>query len=214
MKIIIPARKNSKGLPFKNRKLLIHTLDKIPKDKLKDVVISSDDDFILEQAKNFSKDIFLLKRNEDLAKDTTSTKSVLKDVIDICGINDQETILMLYLTYPERTWKDIESAILFFSSHNSNSLLCKKEVQTHPFLMLYELEDNKGKQLVNHNLYRRQDYPKCFEISHFICIFKAKEIKNLNENLYNDNTIYFPINNVIDVDYQKDLETYNDKNNS
>ena len=214
MKIIIPARKNSKVLTFKNRKLLIHTLDKIPKDKLKDVIISSDDDFILEQAKNFSKDIFLLKRREDLAKDTTSTKSVLKDVIDICGIDDQETILMLYLTYPERTWKDIESAILFFSSYNPNSLLCKKEIQTHPFLMLYELEDNKGKQLVNHNLYRRQDYPKCFELSHFICIFKTKEIKNLNENLYNDNTIYFPINNVIDVDYQKDLEKYNGKNNS
>lgn len=80
--------------------------------------------------------------------------------------------------------------------------------------MLYELEDNKGKQLVNHNLFRRQDYPKCFELSHFICIIKTKEIKNLNENLYNDNTIYFPINNVIDVDYQKDLEKYNGKNNS
>lgn len=214
MKIIIPARKNSKGLPFKNRNLLLHTLEKIPKDKLKDVIISSDDDIILEQAKFFSEDIFLLKREEDLAQDTTSTKSVLQNVVDICKINDQEIILMLYLTYPERTWEDVKSAILFFSSNNADSLLCKKKVEAHPFLMLYELEDNKGKQLVNHNLFRRQDYPKCFELSHFICIIKTKEIKNLNENLYNDNTIYFPINNVIDVDYQKDLEKYNGKNNS
>ena len=30
MKIVIPARRNSKGLPFKNRQLFRHTVDKIP----------------------------------------------------------------------------------------------------------------------------------------------------------------------------------------
>lgn len=126
MKIIIPARKNSKGLPFKNRNLLLHTLEKIPKDKLKDVIISSDDDIILEQAKFFSEDIFLLKREEDLAQDTTSTKSVLQNVVDICKINDQEIILMLYLTYPERTWEDVKSAILFFPQTMLTHFYAKK----------------------------------------------------------------------------------------
>ena len=41
-----------------------------------------------------------------------------------------------------------------------------------------------GKQLVKHNLYRRQDYPKCFRICHMVSIFKSNQLKNLNNNLY------------------------------
>ena len=71
------------------------------------------------------------------------------------------------------------------------------------------------KQVIQHNFYRRQDYPKCFEISHFISIFSKKELKHLNNNLYNKETIFMPIQNFIDVDTSKDLEKFNEnKNNS
>ena len=85
-------------------------------------------------------------------------------------------------------------------------LLCKKDIKgTHPYLYMFDLGDNKGKQLIEHNLYRRQDYPKVFELSHFISIFKVSELDNLNNNLYNDETIFYQINNVIDVDTVNDL---------
>ena len=77
---------------------------------------------------------------------------------------------------------------------------------------MYDLGDNKGKQIITHDLYRRQDYPKCFEISHFICIFKVNELNNLNKNMYNDNTIFFPIDCVVDVDTQKDFDKVVKKN--
>ena len=62
--------------------------------------------------------------------------------------------------------------------------------------MIYE----NGKQLVDHDLYRRQDYPKVFELSHLVTIFDVSELPNLNENIYNDKTIYFPL--------KKETETF------
>ena len=62
-------------------------------------------------------------------------------------------------------------------------------------------------------MYRRQDYPNCFEISHYVCIFKIFEIKLLNKNMYNDFTVFFPIEERLDVDTMKDLENFYDKSN-
>ena len=52
MKIIIPARKGSKGLPGKNRLLLEHTISKIPEIYKKDVIVTTDDESIIEQYKH------------------------------------------------------------------------------------------------------------------------------------------------------------------
>jgi CMP-N-acetylneuraminic acid synthetase len=73
-----------------------------------------------------------------------------------------------------------------------------------------------GKQIFKHDLYRRQDYPKVFEISHYICIFKVSELKNLNKNLYNEETHFYKLEKKIDVDRKEDLENYERiyKNNS
>jgi CMP-N-acetylneuraminic acid synthetase len=114
---------------------------------------------------------------------------------------------MLYLTYPERTWLDIKDAYTFFVDNEANSLLCKKDIKsTHPYLYMFDLDNNKGSQLVKHNLYRRQNYPVVFEISHYVCIFNVNEFTNLNNNLYNDETFFFKIDDVVDVDTKTDLD--------
>ncbi len=53
-KIIIPARKGSKGVTFKNRKLLINTLSIIPKEKYSDTIITTDDPVIEQIIKEYS----------------------------------------------------------------------------------------------------------------------------------------------------------------
>lgn len=204
-KIIIPARRNSKGLPFKNRKLIFDTLNSIPKSYYDHLIISTDDEVIIDlcEKMNIKYDV----RQPQLADDFASMKDVIRDVFKhFDDIEPDTNVIMLYLTYPERTWEDINNAFNFFIDSNSKSMLCRKEItSTHPYLYMYELPENKGKQLVEHNLYRRQDYPKVFEISHFITIFKADELENLNLNLYNKNTIFYPIENKIDVDTENDL---------
>ena len=213
MKIVIPARRGSKGVPFKNRILLEHTLNIIPDSLKGDVIISTDDDFIIEKAKEYK--VKAVRRSDKLSSDEASVKDVLINLIKNENISCQQTIIMLYLTYPERTWEEVENILSFFNDNDAKSVLCKKEVKTHPHMCMFEAADGlRGEQVVRHNLYRRQDYPKCFEISHYMCAIKASEVNNLNKNLYNEDTFFYQIEDKIDIDYKKDLEAYNDKNNS
>lgn len=213
MKIVIPARRGSKGVPFKNRILLEHTLNIIPDSLKGDVIISTDDYFIIEKAKEYK--VKAVRRSDKLSSDEASVKDVLINLIKNENISCQQTIIMLYLTYPERTWEEVESILSFFNDNDAKSVLCKKEVKTHPHMCMFEAADGlRGEQVVRHNLYRRQDYPKCFEISHYMCAIKASEVNNLNKNLYNEDTFFYQIEDKIDIDYKKDLEAYNDKNNS
>jgi len=203
--ILIPARRDSKGLPFKNRKLLSTTLQTIPDELKNRVVINTNDEFIIQNCMVMG--LRYYKRPEIYAVDESSTKSVIVDMINSGYLNGN--VIMLYLTYPERTWDDILKAYEFFITNNSKSLLCKKQIKgTHPYLYMLELDNNMGEQIREHNLYRRQDYPKVFEISHFISIFNTNVINELNNNLYNKETIFYPIDDIIDVDTEKDLNKF------
>ncbi len=215
MRIIIPGRKGSKGLPFKNRLLFEQTADIIPHELRKSVWVTSDDSVLKTKSKqhNFN----FIKRPDSLCQDDTSIRDVLVNAICHIKPDPDEFILLLYLTYPERTWVQIKQAIDFFLDHykygGATSMLCKKELKTNPFLCLREhgVDGNYGRQLVSHDLYRRQDYPKCFEISHYICFFQVSVINKLNKNMYDDSTVFYNIPDVIDVDTQEDLDGYTKK---
>ena len=209
MKIVIPARKGSKGLPGKNAILINQTLSTIPNYVKDSVIITTNDGKVIDQSAGYQ----ILLRNNELSGDDVSTKDVLSNVLQQYNIPDEEIIMMLYLTYPERTWTDIEAALNFFIDNKAKSLLCRVEPKSHPYLCMFSEEDNKGRQIVEHNLYRRQDYPECFELSHFICIFRANELEKLNKNLYNKDTIFYKIKRPVDVDTKEDLQRYYDKNN-
>lgn len=210
---VIPARRNSKGLRYKNRKLLQYTLDTVPNEYKNNVVITTDDEEIIDRCTK--QNIQFINRVGDLASDTADIRSVMQDFIDKKNIPKQDIIVMLYLTYPQRKWKQIHNALEHLIQSGSRSLLCAKEVKSHPYLCIYE---ENGRQIVEHDLYRRQDYPKCLEISHYICAFFASEIKKLNKNMYNGDTTFYKIEEVIDVDREKDLKLFiekkYDKNNS
>jgi CMP-N-acetylneuraminic acid synthetase len=121
---------------------------------------------------------------------------------------------MLYLTYPERSWAEVESFILHFEQSGARSMLCKKATNTTPYLMMHDLGNNKGAQIIDHDFYRRQDYPECFEISHYMFGCKVSELNYLNNNLYNSNTIFYNIDDCIDIDLKEDLEKYENQNHS
>jgi CMP-N-acetylneuraminic acid synthetase len=208
---IIPARKGSKGLPFKNRKLFSKTADVIPPDLRSNVIVSTDDDEIKEKSQKYGFQIH--NRDSISSNDYASIHDVVKKVINDFKLEDK-IIVLLYLTYPERSFEDIKLALEFLNTQSAYSLLCKKKVLTHPYLCFLEQDDNKGKLLIKHPFYRRQDYPKCFEVSHFISIFLSNEVDKLCSQLYNDDTVFFQIEDVIDIDEQKDLRNYENKNHS
>jgi CMP-N-acetylneuraminic acid synthetase len=206
--IFIPARKGSKGLPFKNRLLLQYTLQAIPDEFKENIIVSTDDEKIINICEKH--EIKFDKRDTIFAEDDTSMKDVLLNFKKLHPkLKEAQEIIMLYLTYPQRKWEDLIKAYNFFTVNKTKSLLCKKNINTHPYLMLVDNKNNTGRQLVKHDLYRRQEYPNVFELSHFIAIMIVGEIKNLNKNLYNKDTQFFQIEDKIDVDTIDDLKKFN-----
>lgn len=207
---IIPAREGSKGLPHKNRKLIYYATQSL-RGRWMDTYITTDDQHIREMYYNTL--INIIDRPKVLAADDTSMKDVLMHAVSEIKPSDDTLLVTLYPTYPERTAFHIDAAIKFFEENNGKSMLCRKHYKgLSPYLMMFPVIDweggMRGKQVIPHNLYRRQDYSPVFEISHYIAITKVDELSNLNSNLYNSQTLFYPITDVIDVDTPEDLNKF------
>lgn len=201
---IIPARKSSKGIKFKNRILFDHTAGTIPSHLAKDVLLSSDDEELLKRASEIGFQTSV--RSPELANDHASMKDVLLNIISTSDIHKDDEIILLYLTYPQRTWSDIQKVYSFYQKQNARSVVCAEPVRDHPYLCLQKSNNHKAKQVVSHNLYRRQDYPDCFRYSLFVAIYKASEIQHLNDLLFCDDTSFYQLpQRSIDVDHVQDL---------
>ena len=208
--IIIPARKGSKGFPKKNRLLFDYTAKQIPPYLSERVVITSDDEEILDRAKAYN--FRVIERREELSQDDTSMLLVIKDVADQLKLTPDHDLITLYPTYPQRTWAQVEDIYEFYKKENARSLLCRKDLHNHPYMCFYE-EGLKGRKIVEHNLYRRQEYPECFEASHYVVITKANVLDSLDKNLHFEDTHFYHIeNSILDVDYLKDFEKFKEDN--
>jgi CMP-N-acetylneuraminic acid synthetase len=201
---VIPARKGSRGFPNKNRKLFNNTFSKIPVKLHSKVILTTDDKYIINLVKDTP--VKVIQRSNELSRDNISVKPVLQDVVKQMHLNDGDIIVMLYLTYPYREWKDVIDYESFMLEMGGKSLLCGQEVISNPYLCMYN-EGFKGRPIIKHDLYRRQDYPPVFEISHYISVIKVSELNKLNYNLYNDETLYYHRDRVRDIDYESDLIT-------
>ena len=193
---------NSKGVPFKNRKLFEYTAKSIPKQYINDTYVFTDDDVINDYAQNHA--FKTASRSPASAADESTTKEMMED---FCShFTDNDFVVMLYLTYPNRDWADVDKAIIIFEERNLSSLLCRKEAKQTPYLMMFDRGDGTGEQVVKHNFSRRQDYRECFELSHYISIILPSELEKLNNNLYNDTTYFMKIDEALDIDTEEDLQ--------
>lgn len=201
---LIPARRDSEGLEYKNRFLFHHTLKNIPELYRQHIVVNTNDEEVIKMCSKEGIDYY--RRLSDLAKSTTSTKEVMEDFVYYNHFTGDHLIVLLYLTYPTRKFEHIIEGYEFMKKRNAASMLCKKKIQNHPYLCLIDQPGDKGIPATRpHDLYRRQDYPPCFQLSHYVSMFYAAEVRNLNNNLYNDDTVYMPVDNIVDVDTMSDL---------
>jgi len=200
---LIPARKGSKGFPFKNRKLFDRTAATIPKEMSSRVYVSTDDEQVKQMAN--SSNFNVVDRPSGLACDKTSLKEVIKHFIEQQLISDNSTIILLFLTYPQRTWDDIGQIYDYYKDSSATSLICAEPVNEHPYLCFYDTENGKAELVVKHDFYRRQDYPECFKHSMFFACYSAAIINSLHDLLFEKDTIFYKLNNKkIDVDYKED----------
>lgn len=209
--ITIPARKNSKGFPNKNRYLFDYTARQIPKYLCDRTIVTTDDEELIHRAEEYG--FKTLQRGPELSRDDTSMKFVIKDVIQNFNITSDQDLITLYLTYPQRKFEEVERIYDFYLENQANSLLCGKSIGNHPYMSYYTLDNYRGAKVVNHKLYRRQDYPACFEVCHYVVIVKSKAVDELDKNLYCEDTLFYSLENkIFDVDYLKDFNNFKGEN--
>lgn len=167
MKILgfIPARGGSKGLPSKNKKILLgkpliaHTIEAALYSNLYDVVVSSDDDDILAIARQYN--VKAIKRPYNLSGDLAPTLPVMVHAVNAVS-GDFDAVMTLQPTSPLRTTKHIDDTISLFSQDDTADSLVSIIKIPHKFTdTSIMLKDGKYVQPVDKNnlVLRRQEKP-------------------------------------------------------
>ena len=209
---IIPARKNSKGLKFKNRILFDNTVKFLKKLEFIDkVIVSSDDRKILSLGK---KNNYLIhKRKNFFAKDNTSIRSTLKNIVSDLSLKKTDIIWLIYLPIINKDYKDYKKAYKITQKKNFKSMCTffEGDYKFHPYYS-YKIQNNIAKKTIINKIFRRQDLPKIYYHFHYICCLKVIELNQLDSELINKKT--FPIKmsfntfKMTELDSKKDLKNF------
>ncbi|TVZ25594.1 N-acylneuraminate cytidylyltransferase/CMP-N,N'-diacetyllegionaminic acid synthase [Gillisia sp. Hel_I_86] len=214
---IIPARGGSKGIPKKNIKLLggIPLLEYTAKSALASkllsrVILSSNDNEIIEVAKKIGLDVPFI-RPENLSQDDTPSLSAIKHALAFFEAKNEkfDAICLLQVTTPFREEGLIDKSIQKFESENLECLISVREVPTdfNPH-WIFEADANNHLKIATGEdkiISRRQDLPKAFHRDGAIYITKTDVILN-QDSLYGNSIGYIESKNnfYVNIDTQKD----------
>ena len=205
---IIPARKKSKGLKNKNRLLFNHTAKFIKKlSFINEVIVASDDEILIN--KNLLYPFTFYRRLKNNAKDNSSIKSLMQEIVVKKKLHQDTIIWLIYLTLPFKNKKDFFKALKVSKNKNFLSLISFRKAITHPFDCW--VINNKIKKLIKNDIFRRQDKVPVYEHHHYLCAFKVKELKKLNSELINSNTAPIILKNnksFLEVDTKQDFDNF------
>jgi len=207
---IIPARKNSKGVPFKNRKFFkkkIQFLNSLP--FFKKIIINTNDDFF--HTHNFkNKKIQIYKRANKFSQDNTSIKDVFENMLSNMNFGKNDVLWLFYIPLLYNSKKSILKAKKIIEKKNIKSICSFVNIKTHPF-NVWKIRKKGLKRIIKNDSYRRQDLPKLYEHHHHICAFKTDIIKKLNSELIYSKTYPIILKNneeskFIEIDTKEDLK--------
>ena len=166
---IIPARGGSKGVPGKNRKLILgkplvtYTVETALKSTLlSDVWVTTDDKLIMECVSEFDK-LLLHKRDAKLATDNSPITETVKAILNSYDVNDfPDAVMLLQPTSPIREISDIDLAIKELTNRKAvNSVISVCEMDDiHPARMYWKSEDILVPIIEKYESVRRQEIPK------------------------------------------------------
>ena len=209
---IIPLRKGSKRIPWKNIKLLwwkplfTYTLDEALKSNyINDIVISTDDQEVIKICNNNYENylkiwkIKILKRDKNLSSDIASSVDVILDVLE--KNNYIKKFILLQATSPFRNCKDIDNSIDLFMKNKNFNVIWVKKVLDSPFWQ-YKIDGNW--KLVNlfdkkYLFYRSQYLPSTYIPNGAIFI-------SSKDTFIKDKTFYWKKIFPFIMDYKKSID--------
>ncbi|WP_445736621.1 acylneuraminate cytidylyltransferase family protein [Mariniflexile sp.] len=216
---LIPARGGSKTVPGKNIKLLEgkpllqYTVDAAKPSKfLSKLILSSDDDAIIDVAKQLNLEV-PFKRPSDLAQDNSPTLPVIQHALNF--FTEQhiyfDAVCLLQVTSPFKTTQFIDSAIKKFMETDADSLVTVQKIpdEYNPY-WAFQPNGADYMELVSGEkdiISRRQDLPKTYHRDGLIYITKTDVLLNKN-SLYGSKISYIesPLESAINIDTLSDWE--------
>lgn len=167
---LIPARKGSKGVKSKNKRMLggrplvswSLELACQASDMFSEVVLSTDDPEIAAIGENFGVSVPFL-RPPELAADSSKTIDVVKHALDFFRAKQRyfDAVMILQPTTPFRALIDIKKAIQIFSDKKPDSVISVVQTESHHPILMKRISD----QGYLHDFFqkepegtRRQDY--------------------------------------------------------
>tara|TARA_B100000963_G_C22637713_1_gene678501 strand:+ start:5055 stop:5732 length:678 start_codon:yes stop_codon:yes gene_type:complete len=209
---LIPARKNSKGVTKKNKRLLggiplfAHSVNFSTQSKLIDkTVINSDDEDILNYCKTNYKKVDLFRRSKNLAEDSTPMIDVLCDYLSNID-NNPEFITLLQPTSPLRSQEDLNSMYKIINENpNIDCITSIQEVPQHlsPYLM-FHLNDDIMDPLFKEVPTRRQEVKTTFIRDGQIYIFRISSLLKNKKIITNQTYGYVSSIKGINIDSEED----------
>lgn len=212
---LITARGGSKGLPRKNvlkaggKPLIAWSIEAALNSRVVSrVVLSSDDDEIIEAAKAFGCSV-PFRRPDHLASDTATSMDVVLHAID--EVPGFDIIMLLQPTSPLRTALDIDAAFETLKTEHAPSCVSVTEAEQSPYWM-YRL-DERSKL---HSLFpagpmaqRRQDLPSVYRLNGAIYIARIDWLRE-TKNFVTNETVAYIMNqhNSLDIDTPEDFEIF------
>jgi N-acylneuraminate cytidylyltransferase len=167
---LIPARKNSKGVPGKNKRLLAglplvaHSIDFAARSSVIDkIVLNTDDEDIAEYCSKNHDAVEIYMRSQSLAQDDTGMADVLVDYIKTTSCQ-ADFIILLQPTSPIRNHNDLTEMLALINSDSGiHCVTSVSEVPQHfsPHLM-FSMIETKLTTLIGQMPTRRQNVPKSY----------------------------------------------------
>ena len=176
---IIPARKNSRGLPEKNvyllggKPLYAYSLDTALTAGASRVCLSTDIDLIAESA--FPSNCFVDWRSEDLAGDNVSMDQV---IFDLCYRNIvQGVLVLLQPTSPLRSINDISSALNLFEKGNHQLVMTVSLRDSTPLKCGFISDDSFIPiSNISYTFKNRQSLPRIYKPNGSVYVFNSDTI--------------------------------------
>ena len=214
---LICARGGSKGikdknlLKFKNSTLLGNAINQAKSSKYIDkVVVSTDSRRIIKEAKKYKAEIPFV-RPARLAQDNSPEIETWKHAIKF--INKEKKIdyfVSIPTTSPLRQVSDIDRCIKLAIKKKLDIVFSITKSSKNPYFNILTFKKKKLEIILKtkKKIIRRQDAPKCFDLTTVCYVFKPEYILKLKRDMFIGKTGYveIPKKRAIDVDDPLDYE--------
>jgi CMP-N-acetylneuraminic acid synthetase len=217
--VLICARGGSKGLPRKNIKPLngipligwsINIAKQI--DRISRIIVSTDSEEIAKVALEYGAEVPFM-RPKELAQDDSPEWLVWKHAIkhvESYGNEDIDAIIVLPVTAPLRSVKDVNSCIDLFEESEVDSVITVSEASRSPYFNMIVNNDSGYASLVippKDQITRRQDSPEVYDMTTVSYVVDVNFIKN-NNGIFEGRvrSVIIPRKRAIDIDNLMDFQ--------